>query len=81
MEQFIIKFDDAEFDRLVHSGLQQAGPVTIAVKDIATEEGRPGAVISFPVAIDGVVHQAQAVTTVRLLVRFLEALKVRYPDL
>jgi hypothetical protein len=75
----VILGQDAEFDKLVHGGLPQAGPVTIAVKDGATQGGMPGAVISFPVQLpDGSVKLVQATMTLRLLVGFYSAVRGRY---
>jgi hypothetical protein len=81
MEEITIKFSDVEFDAILREGSEQASPVTIAVKDKATEGGNPGAVICFETVINGHRHLVQATTTVRLLVRNLELLRARYPRL
>lgn len=77
----LILGQDSEFDQLVHGAgaLPQAGDVTIATKDAATQQQRPGAVISFDVQLpDGSVKRAQAVITVRELVGFYSAMRGRY---
>lgn len=65
MESIRIVLDDREFDKFVHGGLSEAGDLTIAAKEKATEGGQPAVVITFGVSLDGAPERAQAVTTLR----------------
>lgn len=57
------------------------GDVHIVTKDGATDGGKAAALIAFSVQLpDGSVRIAQAVTTVRLLMSALAALRGRYGD-
>jgi hypothetical protein len=78
MEQIDIRFDDALFDELVHSGLPECGDLTAVVKDRATEEGKAAVVFAFTAVLpSGERVQVQAVTTGALVEGLAAALAGR----
>jgi hypothetical protein len=79
-----IVFDDHRFDELVDgaSSLPRTSSVTVAVKEVATSNGRPGAVIAFDVTLpDGRVRKAAARLSARHWLYLADALRSRYPNL
>lgn len=83
----IILGKNEAFDSLVHGikdprippTIPQASAVTIATKDHATMNGKPGAVIAFEVNVPGMGNRmVQATVTVALLATMAAALRGRY---
>jgi len=82
MEQFNIKFDDAElFDQILEQSrkdnLPDYGDLQIVTKANATESGKSLALISFSVHINGKRQRVQTVTTLRLLGGLVQACAAR----
>lgn len=75
MESIHIHLRDADFDRLVHTGVPEAGDLAFAVKRHATTAGEPGFVVAFHALVDGRHVPVQAVTTLRAFLSAAGALR------
>jgi len=81
MELIAIKFNDAAaFDASVSNGLPEGGDLTLITKDRSTAEGRAAACLTFTALVDGKEVPVQVVTSVRILLTALAALKGRYDE-
>jgi len=79
LEHLLVNLDrPKEFDDAVHGHLAQASHIRLITKHNGTESGRAVACITFDVEIDGKIHTAQAVTTMRLLRTACEIILAKY---
>lgn len=86
MESVKIVLDDGTGERYDHAlrdnTLQDSGQLQIITKDVATQEGNPGILLSFGVVLpDGSIKNAQTVVTARTLVAALKVIENNYPGL
>jgi len=82
MEKFEIKLNNhLVYDGALKGSLPEHGDIAIVTKDGAMESGAAAAMITFSVDLpDGTKQRVQTVTTVKLLLGALAALRGRYDD-
>lgn len=69
MEKIEVTHNDVQFDLLVHKGLPEGGDMAVTIKENATKDGRPCAVITWTAQLpNGKLVQVQAVVPTRLFV-------------
>lgn len=90
MEHLTIRIDDgtgSEFDRLLQesrdNGLQDSGDLIVATKNICTESGRAGVLLTFTVENppkSGKLQRVQTVVTMRLFRAVCQAILANYTE-
>lgn len=79
MESVRIVLDDPEeYDRILRSGVPEAGDLVICSKSDVTHGGSPGVVIGFTASVDGKPVKVQAVTTLKLFLGAARAFRARH---
>lgn len=72
--------DDGTYDKVLQDSLQDSGDLQIIIKNNCTNNGRACAMLTFTVDVNGKLHRAQTVMTMRNLMGALRILESHYTD-